>query len=91
MTQEMYVIKRDGSKEVWDSFKIKKTIKWATDGIEGIDPILLEEKFYVTINDGVSTKEIIHTLIDTVDRLIDEKSPNWSLVKGRLINMDLNK
>lgn len=89
--RRVFVVKRDGTRVEWDSSKVRRTIKWATEEIDGVDPQLLEEKFSLLIKDGIETTEIQQMLIDTAEQLIDEESPNWTLVKGRLINMDLNK
>jgi len=89
--RKVFVEKRDGSKVEWNSSKIRRTIKWATEGIDGVDPQVLEEKFSLLIKDGIKTIEIQQMLIDTAEQLIDSDNPNWTYVKGRLINMDLNK
>ena len=88
---DMYVTKRDGSAELWDSDKVKKTIKWGVEGVEGVDALQLENKFYMQVHDKIPTVEIIKYIISSALKMVSTKEPNWILVAGRLANMDLNK
>jgi len=85
------VTKRNKTTKPWDSKNVKRTIDWGVEGIEGIDPLKLEEKFSVLVYDGIPTKEIMFYLIDTAIKLISLEEPNWIKVAGRLASMDLNK
>jgi len=85
------VIKRDGTIEKWDSHKIKKTIQWAVNNIEGVDAMTLENSLKLFIKPNMQSTTIIRSLIDTTMNLMDDANENWGLVAGRLAMMDLNK
>ena len=85
------VTKRKGTVVPWNGEHPRKTIAWGTEGIEGVDPMKLEEKFSVLLYDGIPTKEIIFYLIDCAIKLVSVEEPNWIKVAGRLASMDLNK
>lgn len=88
MTQ---VTKRDGSKELLDIEKLHKVVFHACDDITGVSPSEVEIKSQIQFYDGITTKEIQETLIKAAADLIDEDTPNYQFVGGRLINYALRK
>jgi len=88
MTQ---VTKRDGSKELLDIEKLHKVVFHACDDITGVSPSEVEIKSQIQFYDGITTKEIQETLIKAAADLIDEDTPNYQYVGGRLINYALRK
>lgn len=88
MTQ---VTKRDGSKELLDIEKLHKVVFHACDNITGVSPSEVEIKSQIQFYDGITTKEIQETLIKAAADLIDEETPNYQFVGGRLINYALRK
>jgi ribonucleoside-diphosphate reductase alpha chain len=91
MESNINVIKRDGTKQQWDVLKIRKTINWATEGIEGVDPMEIEDHLVLVVTDNIKTIDLIETMIDTIKSLVSKEKPNYIYVAGRLLNMHLNK
>lgn len=97
------IVKRNGNYEVLKVDKIKKMVKLACEGLEGCDPIELELDSRVQFRDGMSTKEIQKTLIQTaIEKVIQntkdeygnnikETNINWQYVAARLLCFDLYK
>jgi ribonucleoside-diphosphate reductase alpha chain len=88
MTQ---VIKRDGSREALDIEKLHKVVFHACENITGVSPSEVEIKSQIQFYNGINTKEIQETLIKAAADLIDEDTPNYQFVGGRLINYALRK
>ena len=95
--------KRSGQYEVLQVEKTKKMVKLACEGIEGCDPIELELDSRIQFRDGMSTKEIQKTLIQTaIEKVIQNSkddygnnikktNANWQYVAARLLCFDLYK
>jgi ribonucleoside-diphosphate reductase alpha chain len=91
MEKEIFVIKRDGSKEEFSVEKINKVLGWAINGQTGVNLSDLEINTKLNIRDGITTKEIHKVLIETAANLISLESPNYQYVAARLINYGLRK
>jgi len=91
MIQAIQVTKRDGSKEPLDIEKLHKVVFHACEGITGVSPSEVEIKSQIQFYNGITTKEIQETLIKAAADLIDEDTPNYQFVGGRLINYALRK
>ena len=55
--KEILVEKRDGTKELYDVSKIKKSIHMATEG-QDVNPLELESKFDQFLKPGIKTRDI---------------------------------
>ena len=91
MIQVIQVTKRDGSKEPLDIEKLHKVVFHACENITGVSPSEVEIKSQIQFYNGINTKEIQETLIKAAADLIDEDTPNYQFVGGRLINYALRK
>ena len=92
MEKNIFVIKRSGERQPFSPVKIKKVLKWAAEGIEGIDFDEVSSHFefnYTT--DGISTEDLHNSLIESCIDLISEEFPDYQLVAGRLLNYSLRK
>ena len=85
------VTKRDGSKEAIDLDKLHKVVFYACDGINGVSPSQVEIKSHLHFYNGITSNDIQETLIKSASELIDEDTPNYQWVAGRLIVYHLRK
>jgi len=85
------VTKRDGSKEDIDLDKLHKVVFYACDGINGVSPSQVEIKSHLHFYNGITSSDIQETLIKSASELIDEDSPNYQWVAGRLIVYHIRK
>jgi ribonucleoside-diphosphate reductase alpha chain len=77
------VIKRNGQTELFDIAKIRKVIHWASSGLD-VNPMELESNLQIHIREGMNTKEIHDTLIETALRLASLQEPDWRYLAARL-------
>ena len=88
---EIFVQKRNGSKEQLDLEKFHKVVMWACDGITGVSPSEIEIRSHVQFYNNIKSVDIQETLIKAAADLISEETPNYQYVAGRLINYHLRK
>ena len=88
---DIYVTKRDGSKEPLDIEKIHRQVMWATEGVSGVSASEVEIKSQLQFYSGIKTTDIQETLIKAAADLISEETPNYQFVAGRLINYHIRK
>ena len=86
--QQIYVVKRDGEKELFDTTKIKKSIEFAVDGTTA-SALELESKFDQFIKNNIKTQDIQNNIIQHAVQLASPKNPEWLNVAGRAYAMDL--
>lgn len=86
----MKVIKRDNTMEDFQVEKIKKVIKWATEGLD-VNPLELEAKTEIIIKDGMKTNDIQQSLINQALAMTDIKNLEWRFVAARLKLMNIYK
>ena len=91
MNSELYVSKRDGSKESIDLDKIHKVITWAADGLNNVSVSEVELKAHLHFYDGISTSEIHETIIKSAADLISEEAPDYQYLAARLNIFHLRK
>jgi len=89
--KEIYVIKRDGDKELLNYEKINKVLIWATQDINGVGASDVAMNAQLQIYDGISTDEIHKVLIQSANDLICERTPNYQYVAANLTNYLLRK
>ena len=85
------VTKREGHTEDLDLEKLHKVVFWATEGITGVSASEVEIKSHIQFYTGIKTADIQETLIKSAADLINEETPNYQYVAGRLINYHLRK
>ena len=91
MNSQITVQKRNGEKESLDLEKLHKVVFWATEGITGVSVSEIEIKSHLQFFNGIRTSEIQETLIKSAADLINEETPNYQYVAGRLITYHLRK
>lgn len=87
----MEVTKRNGVKEPFDAERINDTVAWACDGVDNVNGSTIALHVSKQIYDGVTTDEIQDALIKTAADNINERTPNYDIVAGRLAMMNIRK
>ncbi|RYD62888.1 MAG: ribonucleotide-diphosphate reductase subunit alpha, partial [Verrucomicrobiaceae bacterium] len=90
-SMEIFVTKRNGSKEPLNLDKLHKVVFWATEGLTGVSASEVEIGSKIQFFDGMKTGDIQETLIKSAAELISEDHPNYQYVAGRLVNYHLRK
>ena len=85
---QIYVVKRNGEKELFDTTKIKKSIEFAVNGTEAT-ALELESKFDQFIKNNIKTQDIQNNIIQHAVQLASPQNPEWLNVAGRAYAMDL--
>jgi ribonucleoside-diphosphate reductase alpha chain len=88
---DIYVTKRDRSRELMDLDKFHKVVMWACEDIKGVSPSEIELRSHVQFYNNIESYDIQETLIKATADLISEETPNYQYVAGRLINYHLRK
>jgi len=86
-----YVTKRNGEKIVWNADRVNDTVLWATNNVTGVDYSTIALRSSAQLYEGISTVDIQKVLIKTAADMINERTPNYDLVAGRLEIMNLRK
>lgn len=89
--KDIYLIKRNGSRELLDINKIHKVLVWACDGVSNVSPSEIEAQAGLKFHDGMKTSDLHTSLIDSAHELISPDYPNYDLVAGRLVMLALRK
>jgi ribonucleoside-diphosphate reductase alpha chain len=85
------VIKKNGSKEIFDIEKIHKVVSWSVNGLSNVSQSDIEINAKLNIIDGITTEQIHSVLIDSAANLINEENPDYQYVAGRLLNYQIRK
>jgi ribonucleoside-diphosphate reductase alpha chain len=85
--KEIIVEKRDGTKELYDVSKIKKSIQMASEG-QDVNPLELESKFDQFLKSGIKTRDIQLNVIQHAVQLATPQAPDWLNVAGSALAMD---
>lgn len=85
------VIKKNGSKENFDIEKIHKVVSWSVNGLSNVSQSDIEINAKLNIIDGITTEQIHSVLIDSAANLINEETPDYQYVAGRLLNYQIRK
>ena len=91
MSKEIFIVKRDGQKELLDLDKLHKVVFHACEGIAGVSASEVEIKSSIQFYNGITSSNIQETLIKSAADLISEETPNYQYVAGRLVNYHLRK
>lgn len=87
-TKDICVIKRDGTRAIFDVTKIKASIAFATDG-QDVNPLHLEASLDQFVKNGITTSEIQDNVIRHAVQLASPQSPQWLSVAGRALAMQM--
>jgi ribonucleoside-diphosphate reductase alpha chain len=91
MNNNLFVTKRNGSKEPIDLEKIHKVIAWAAEGLDNVSVSQVELKSHIQFYDGIKTADIHETIIKSAADLISEDSPDYQYLSARLAIFHLRK
>ena len=67
---DLYIVKRDGRKELLDINKVHKMTEAACEGLTGVSSSQVEMNSGLQFNDGMSTQDIQEVLIKSANDLI---------------------
>jgi len=87
--KDIYIIKKDGRRELLDITKIQKNTYSATFGLAGVNQSELEVDSHIKFIDGMTSSQIQEILIKTAVEKIDIDVPNWTFTAARLSLYDL--
>ena len=91
MKKLMNVKKRSGEVEKFDADKINKVLAWACEGISNTSFEEVGINANLSFFDGISSKDVHNTLIESAANLISEEKPQYQYVASRLQNYQLRK
>jgi len=88
---DLYIIKRDGHKELLNISKVQKMTEAACEGLTGVSSSEVEMNSGLQFTDGMTTNEIQEILIKSANDLISLEAPNYQYVAARLLLYSLQK
>ena len=88
---DLYIVKRDGRKELLDINKVHKMTEAACEGLTGVSSSQVEMNSGLQFTDGMSTQDIQEVLIKSANDLITLENPNYQYVASRLLLFSLQK
>lgn len=91
MKLEINVSKRNGSLVPFDADKINETLEWACDGLDNVSPSQVAVSAKIQFFDGIPSETIQKLLVRAAADLINEATPDYQYVAGRLLMFDLRK
>jgi ribonucleoside-diphosphate reductase alpha chain len=91
MSNGIFIVKRDGSKEPINVDKIHKVVEFACDGLAGVSSSQIEMNANLQFYDGMATHEIQDVLIRSANDLISLDAPNYQYAAARLLSYGVNK
>ena len=91
MSNGIYIVKRDGSKEPININKIHKVVEHACEGLAGVSSSQIEMNANLQFYDGMSTNEIQEIMVRSANDLISLDNPNYQFAAARLLTYGLYK
>ena len=91
MSNDINVLKRDGTKEPYDLEKVHKMVEFAVEGLAGVSASQVEIQSGLQLCDGITSADIQEILIKSASDLISEDNPNYQFVAARLLLFGLRK
>ena len=91
MTNGIYIVKRNGTKEPINIDKIHKVVMYACEGLAGVSASQIEMNANLQFYDGMTTAEIQEVLIRSANDLISLENPNYQFAAARLLGYGVNK
>ena len=89
--ENLYIIKRDGRKELLDINKVHKMTEAACEGLTGVSSSQVEMNSGLQFTNEMPTDSIQEILIKSANDLIDLDNPNYQYVAARLLLFSLQK
>ena len=90
-TENINVVKRDGSEEPLDLDKIHKMVEEACKDLAGVSASQVEMNSGIQFYNGITTDQIQEILIRSASDLISLDYPNYQYVAARLLLFGLRK
>src|SRR5210317_329715 len=91
MSNGIYIVKRNGSKEAININKIHKVVMHACEGLAGVSASQIEMNANLQFYDGMSSDEIQEIMVRSANDLISLDSPNYQFAAARLLTYGLYK
>lgn len=91
MTQEIRIIKRNGSQAPLDMSKLHFVVDSACEGLSGVSASQIELNSNLQFRDGMTTAEIQDILKRSASDLISLENPNYQYAAARLLLWGLRK
>ena len=88
---DIFVTKKNGTKEKFEIEKIHKVVSWAVKGLTDVNMSDIEINSKLNIVNNITTEQIHSVLIDSAANLISEEAPDYQYVAGRLLNYQIRK
>lgn len=88
---QVYVLKRNGRRELVDLEKIHRVLIWAAEGLNNVSVSQIELRSHVQFFDGITTHDIHELMIKSAADLISEGSPDYQYLAARLAIFHLRK
>lgn len=80
--------KRNGDKVPFQTQNVHQTVQRACAGVEGCLPTQLESAIRMQLRDGISSQELMKTMIQVAVEKTSVEEPNWQFVAARLLLAD---
>lgn len=87
---EIYIIKNNGNKELYNADKIMNHVQFACKDLK-VSPSDLVMNARLKITDSIKSKDIQKSLIQAANEMISEESPDYEIVAGRLLVQQIRK
>lgn len=91
MKLEINVSKRNGKLVPFDADKINETLEWACEGLNNVSSSQVAVSAKIQFFDGIPSETIQKLLVRAAADLINETTPDYQYVAGRLLMFDLRK
>jgi ribonucleotide reductase alpha subunit len=85
MSEHLYVIKRDGSREPVSFNEILERIRKLSDGLDHVNPDLVAQKVCMQLTDGVKTSELDEFAAETCAMMQSRYHPNYGMLAARIL------
>lgn len=83
----MHVIKRDGTRQLFNREKIERVMFWAVGELKNVSVAPIAKIAEASVRDGITTKELHHIITQSAAQLIGTEEGfhhNYAIVAGRL-------
>ncbi len=91
MNKEIFVIKRNGKKELINLDKINNILLWASKGIKNVSTLKIKSRSLIQFYCGIKTSDVHEIIIKSTVDLISLKYPNYQYVAAKLLIYSLRK
>ena len=91
MSKDIYITKRNGSREILDLDKMHFVVEEACAGLAGVSSSQIEMNADLQFYDGMTSEEIQEILIKSANDLISLENPNYQYAAARLLLYGLHK